>query len=425
MRPRAVAAALSAIVVGALAAACSAGPNPISLGAVYPLTGPQGPGGVEEYRGARLAVDLINADGGVDGRPIRLVTVDAPGSDAAAAAIQGLHERGVDFVLGSYGSTISSPAAAESARHGMLFWETGAVGQMLGPGQGRLVFRVAPSGSVLGANAISFIADHVAPALHRPAASLRYAVANVDDLYGSWVAAGAVEEIHRLGLPFAGQVPYGLRRFDARATVERIDALHPDVLFVSAYLKDGVALRRAMVSQDLHLLANIGSSSSYCMPAFGKALGDDAVGLFASDKPDANGLSIGGLTASGRSLLLRADNAYRARYHADMSAAALTGFSSAWALLHDVMPGATAMTPSAVGTAALNVALPTGSLPNGSGLRFGPPGSSTQGSNVRAAGVIWEWSSEYWRGVVWPPRFATEPIKVMPIAPAPGAPTEP
>ena len=33
--------------------------------------------------------------------------------------------------------------------------------------------------------------------------------------------------------------------------------------------------------------ANIGSSSSYCMPAFGRRLGADAVGLFASDKPDA------------------------------------------------------------------------------------------------------------------------------------------
>jgi branched-chain amino acid transport system substrate-binding protein len=264
----------------------------------------------------------------------------------------------------------------------------------------------------------------VAPELHRPATSLRYAVVNVDDLYGSWVAAGAVEEIRRLGLPFAGQVRYGIQRFDPRATVERIAALHPDVLFVSAYLKDGIALRRAMVAGNLQLLANIGSSSSYCMPAFGKALGDDAVGLFASDKPDANALSISGLATPARSLLLRADNAYRARYHADMSAAALTGFSSAWALLHDVMPAASALTPAAVGAAARSVDLPAGSLPNGSGLRFGALGSSSEGSNVRAAGVIWEWSSEYWRGVVWPPRFATEAVKVMPIAPAPGVPTE-
>ena len=32
-----------------------------------------------------------------------------------------------------------------------------------------------------------------------------------------------------------------------------------------------------------------------------------------------------------------------------------------------------------------------GSLPNGSGLRFGEPGTATAGDNVAAAAVIWEW----------------------------------
>ena len=59
------------------------------------------------------------------------------------------------------------------------------------------------------------------------------------------------------------------------------------MLFASAYVDDGVAVRRALVRQHVPLLAAIGSSSSYCMPAFGRRLGADAVGLFASDKPDA------------------------------------------------------------------------------------------------------------------------------------------
>jgi branched-chain amino acid transport system substrate-binding protein len=359
---------------------------------------------------------MTNAAGGVRGRQLEVVPVDAPSSDAAPAAIDGLRRRGVRFVLGSYGSTISNPAAAAAVRDGMLFWETGEVGQMLGPGRGRLVFRVAPSGAVLGANAISFIADRVAPALHRSPSSLRFAVANVDDVYGSWVADGAVEEIRRLGLPFVGQVSYDAQGFDAAATVRRIAALRPDVLFVSAYVADGVALRRAMVLQHLHLLANIGSSSSYCMKAFGEALGADAVGLFASDKPDADAIAPTGLDPAARSLLARANAAYRSRYHADMTAAALAGFSAAWALLHDVMPNARSLTPDGVAAAARGVRLPEGSLPNGSGLAFGAPGTSTAGSNLRAASVIWEWTHLDWRGVVWPPRFATESVRYIPIA---------
>ena len=104
--------------------------NDIRVGAVYPLSGSQGPGGIDEHRGIMLAADLVNQDGGVDGRSIRVESVDTPGADAAAAAVDQLHDAGIDLVLGSYGSTISGPASAEAASNGMLFWETGAVGML-------------------------------------------------------------------------------------------------------------------------------------------------------------------------------------------------------------------------------------------------------------------------------------------------------
>jgi branched-chain amino acid transport system substrate-binding protein len=400
-----------------LAAGCSRGPDLIRVGAVYPLSGSQGPGGVEEYQGVRLAVEMANGAGGVDGRPIQLDPVDVAGSDAASQAVALLASRGDRLVLGSYGSTISQPAGAEAVRRGMLFWETGAVGSMPGPGPGRLFFRVAPSGVLLGQSAVTFVARQLAPLLHRDPSTLRFAVANVNDLYGSAVAQGAVNEIHTLGLRFAGQFPYGLDHFDPPAVIRSIARAKPDVLFVSAYLDDGIALRREMVHQKLRLVANIGSSSSYCMPAFGAALGKDAVGLYASDKPDANALDLSGLTPTARDLLQRARAQYRAEYHQDMSAPALAGFSAAWALVRSVMPKAAAITPQAVAAAALSVRIPEGGLPNGSGLEFGGPSSPDPGANLRAASVIWEWTWPTWRGVVWPPQFATEPIRAIPIDP--------
>ena len=76
--------------------------------------------------------------------------------------------------------------------------------------------------------------------------------------------------------------------------VRRIAAAKPDVLFVSAYLDDAIALRRELVAQHVKLLANIGTSSSYCMPAFGATLGKDAVGVYASDKPSASSINPSG-----------------------------------------------------------------------------------------------------------------------------------
>jgi branched-chain amino acid transport system substrate-binding protein len=410
---------LGLLALALVAGACSragASAASITVGAVYPLSGSQGSGGVDEYRGVRLAADMTNATGGVQGRLIRLDAVDVPGSDAARVAIDQLAGRGIRFVLGSYGSTISLPAAQEADRKGMLFWETGAVGEMSGVGAGSLSFRVSPTGQTLGRTAVDFISNELAPKLGRMASTLRFAVANVDDVYGSAVAAGAVAQIRALGLPYVGQFRYTLPGLDVAGLVSRIVAAKPDVLFVAAYVDDGVALRREMVRQHLRLVANIGTSSSYCMPAFGAALGPDAVGLFASDKPDGYGLNTKGLLPGARALAERAEHAYESTYHQDMSAPALAGFSNAWALFHWVMPGASSLTPADVAASALRLDVPQGSLPNGSGIRFVRPGNPGAGSNSKALSVIWEWVKVRTRAVVWPPRFATEQVLALPIA---------
>jgi branched-chain amino acid transport system substrate-binding protein len=414
-----------ALVLVALATSCSRSSGgaanahaPLRVGAVYPLSGAQGPGGVEEYRGVRIAAQLANAEGGVDGRRIELVPVDVPAADAAPDAVAKLVGSGAGVVLGSYGSTISEPAARTAAARGLVFWETGAVGELMGlEGGGERVFRVAPSGAMLGKAAMDFVAGQLLPKLRRDPASLRYTVAAVDDQFGSAVERGALDELRARGYRVAGSLRYDPRRYDKAQVVRQLAATRPDVLFVVAYLDDGVALRREIVRQGLRLVANIGTSSSYCMPAFGAALGRDAVGLFASDKPDAEAINPRGLGPEASALLTRANQAYHRAYGQPMSAAALAGFSGAWALFHWVLPRAGSSDSEAVARAAREVTIPAGGLPNGSGLRFGAPGDADPGANLRAATVIWEWVGVRNRQVTWPPQFATAPVKAMRITP--------
>jgi ABC-type branched-subunit amino acid transport system substrate-binding protein len=212
-------------------------------------------------------------------------------------------------------------------------------------------------------------------------------------------------------------LPYDPNDVDMTALVHDLATNQPDVLFVSAYLEDAVAMRREIVEQGLDLLVGIGTSSSYCMPQFGAELGEEAVGLFASDKPDANALNPEGLTPAGRALLQRARDAYADRFDETMSAPALAGFSAAWALFDQVLRVADGPTPAAVAAAANAIELPPGSLPNGSGLLFGPPGSGTAGSNLLASSVIWQWNQPGQRDIVWPPPYATAEIE--PIDPLP------
>jgi branched-chain amino acid transport system substrate-binding protein len=300
-----------------------------------------------------------------------------------------------------------------AARRHLSFWETGAVGE-LGPTAdgGRSFFRLAAMGANLGRNAIAFVRDELAGKLpaHGP---LRYAVAYIDDAYGRSVGKGAEAEVTSSGQTLAGVFPYDPSTTDFGPLATRLAAAKPDVLFAVSYLDDGVALRRA--TERVPLLAAIGTSSSFCHPAFGDRLGQDAVGLFASDKPDAAHVNRDALRPEGRAALDWVRRTYQHRYHDDMSSPALSGFSGAVALLTHIAPAARALTPEGLARAAAAVKLPVGSLANGAGLDLAPPGAPDAGANRRSAGVIWEWVAVRQRAVVWPPAFATHPVVALPV----------
>jgi branched-chain amino acid transport system substrate-binding protein len=406
---------LVTVVLATLLTRCASG-GPIRIGALYPLAGPQGGGGSEEEHGVEVAAAWVNSHGGVHGRQVQLVPMEADRPESVPGALDRLKAQGITMVLGSHGSAISAVAADQAGQHGMTFWETGAVGQTAPdvPG-GRTFFRLAPMGANLGRAAIDFIGSQVAP--HLPgSAGLRYAVAHVDDEYGRAVGAGAASEVQAKGMNLVGDIAYDAHATSFDDVAAKIAVLKPDVLFVAAYLDDGVAVRRAVVARHVPLLANIGTSSSYCMPAFGQALQADGVGLFASDKPDAANVRADALLPEGRTALAFAISTYGKRYHADMTSHALSGFSNGYAVLAHVLPAAHSMKPADVAKAGLTVKLPLGSLANGGGLDIAPPSAPDSGANRNAASVIWEWVAPGVRAVVWPPALATHPVEVLPLA---------
>src|SRR3954451_11946693 len=322
MKPFRAALAIVGLVVVALPA-CSHSRDTLTIGTLYPATGPQSSAGIDERRGVEMAAEWANDHLPKDAKRIKLASVAADRTEAVPDAMDTLARKGVDIVVGSHGSNLSAVAAQVATEKHMLFWETGAVGQTDDAVTGGTNFiRMAPMGANLGSAAIDFMRDEIAPKL-QSTAPLRYAVAYVDDVYGRAVGAGAEGAIGSSHDQLVGTFAYPQTTTDFGALAQRIGAVHPDVLFVSAYLDDGVALRRAMVAAKIPLRASIGTSSSYCHPAFGAQLGKDATGLFASDKPYAADVRPEALLAEGRAALEWVKPLYEKRYHTEMSAPAL------------------------------------------------------------------------------------------------------
>jgi hypothetical protein len=72
--------------------------NPLIIGAPLAMTGPAGAVGVDIQRGAQLAVDQINAAGGVAGRKLKLDVQDTTGAPAQAVQLFGSYARNPDVI---------------------------------------------------------------------------------------------------------------------------------------------------------------------------------------------------------------------------------------------------------------------------------------------------------------------------------------
>lgn len=86
-------------------------PAPISVGAVFSLSGAGDVFGPQQVKGAQLAIDQVNANGGIDGAKLKLVVRDDRSDPAAGKiAMRALIRQGVVAVLGPTLSAVAYSA---------------------------------------------------------------------------------------------------------------------------------------------------------------------------------------------------------------------------------------------------------------------------------------------------------------------------
>lgn len=98
--------------------------GPIKLGFIGPLTGDAAPYGVDMVNGTKMAIDELNAAGGINGRLIELVAEDGrcTGADAASAVQKLVNVDKVVAIVGGgcSGETLAAAPVAEAAKVIML-----------------------------------------------------------------------------------------------------------------------------------------------------------------------------------------------------------------------------------------------------------------------------------------------------------------
>jgi len=403
-RVRALICALGLLV----AAGCSSGQAvgqakpELVVGAVYPLNGPQAEGGKQELGGVRAALAVAGLS-----RRVQLDVVSAETPAAARAAVDRLIDRDhVSVIVGTYGSTLSEAAAARADARHVVYWETGAVADLVTQHR-QYVFRTVATGMTLGTTAVDFTDRVLLPAAALAPQASRAVIVNVDDVYGRSVADAEQSLAAQLGIPVVDRIEYDPNLLDPARIAAAVAAAQADYLWDVSYVDDGIAIWKAILERGVHLRAAVGTSSAFCMPEFGQRLGRQALGVYAADKPDDQ-VSPAALTPAARGLLEKARAAYAAEgLGRRMPIPGVAGFVGGWTLFHEVLPKVKgAVIPDAVRQAAYQVDDPMYTSINGGGVKFAGPDQPDAGQNLRAPSVVGQWQAVGQMKTVYPASFA-------------------
>lgn len=254
--------------------------DPVKVGVLLPMTGPNAAFGKTSLNGIRLAVDDFNAKGGVkslNGAKIELVVADTPSPNVTAQATQRLISRDrVTAVLGSFASSTTLAASEVTERAGVPLVTFSFADEITSRGY-KNVFQLSPKASDMGRGQFNY-----ALALAKEAGTNVETVAILyeDTAYGTAQAKGLRDAAQQAGIKVVLDEAYPLGITDATALVNKVRGAQPDMIFPVSYLNDSMLLIRAMRQQNI-TAPMIGGAAGYVIPDFKAALGEYGEGVLS------------------------------------------------------------------------------------------------------------------------------------------------
>jgi len=239
----------------------------IKIGCVLSTTGLLGPMGEDMMNAARLAVEEINAAGGVSGKQVELVEED----DATEAAksldrVKKLVDiSGVKVLVGGMTSGAAMASGAYVADHEVLMVSPSATSpEISAQPWTEWVFRTTPSDAFQGKVLAQVVLDR---------GFTRLATMVQDNPYGVGLEGALVEALEEAG--WQGEhvvsIHYDQTKMDYRTELGQIDAATPDVVLAVTYCEDGIIVFKQALEMGLDDIAWLGCDGNYGSGMFEEA----------------------------------------------------------------------------------------------------------------------------------------------------------
>jgi branched-chain amino acid transport system substrate-binding protein len=416
----------SILVAAALAfgLAAHAQQKEIKVGVIYDYTGPFAAGGSEAAAlGTKIAIDMLNEKGGVEGYRINAIYADAQSKTEVAIneATRLLEQEKVHLIMGVYSSAHCVPMAQRVDAQKKFMWANVCVASSVFKDKKlSYVFRPQVHSDQFGEASCTYLAESAKEKLGMDAKKVKVAIIYEDGPYGAGVAQGNEAKCRELGMQVVLKEGYAATAPDLSSLVTKLKRARADVLLHTGYNPDITLFLRQAREQGLKFKGIIGHGAGYGQ--IGKLMetfGTDVNYFFNVDPVAAQLLDPKTLKPGLGDLTREMVRRYQAvKGPNDVPPHASMGFNQSWIFFTDVLPRAIkkhgGIDPEALRKAALETDIPQGGTIQGYGVKFFPPGHPMAGQNERSSPVV----MQYVNGrtyVAWPRAIrTTDPVFPFP-----------
>ena len=416
--------AAAALVAAAFPFAAQAQQKELKVGVIYDYTGAFAAGGSEAAGvGTKIAIDMLNERGGIEGYKIVPIYADAQSKTEVAIneATRLLEQENVNLIMGVYSSAHCVPMAQRVDAQKKFMWANVCVASSVFKDKKlSYVFRPQVHSDQFGEASCNFIAENAKAKLKTDAKKMKVAIIYEDGPYGAGVAQGNEAKCKELGMNVVLKEGYAATAPDLSSLVTKLRRARADVLLHTGYNPDITLFLRQAREQGLKFKAIIGHGAGYgqigkLMETFGK----DVNYVYNVDPVAAQLLDAKSLKPGLGDLTREMVKRYQAvKGPADVPPHASMGFNQSWIFFTDVLPRAIkkhgGVSPEALRKAALETDIPLGGTIQGYGVKFFPPGHAMAGQNERSSPVV----MQYVDGktfIAWPKALRTiDPVLPLP-----------
>ena len=254
---------------------------PVKVGVLHPVTGFLAYSGNLSRLGARLAVEDINAAGGIKalgGVKLEAVLADAQSKpEVGSAEVEKLNEQGVSAIVGAYASAICLATTQAAAKHGIPHLvDVGVADQIVQRGL-KNTFRFAPGYKTCTDAAVESL-QALNNGAGRPAKTVM--IIHEESLFGTGTANLLAKQLPPLGFEVKDVIKHANPTRDFNNIVLRVKAANPDIIIPANYYNEYALFVRTMKQQNVTPKAIYsvlgGAASSY---KFVKEFSDAANGV--------------------------------------------------------------------------------------------------------------------------------------------------